>query len=293
MEKHEWEKDKQRRKFEAIRSKNIVPEELLEIVFRVSELVMEARRNVSGIEPVDVDLTPPDKHQLGKPLLERARFPFDREQAERLFGDVMQVLENADGHLAESVKTVRDAMADGSLSFDQAVDRFLKNDEQYFRDFAEKTPKASKLLNFLVHTSLTPSLERVAENLAGRVSEKFWDHGTCPICGSLPYIGRLKEKEGYRYLSCSFCHADYRVKRIYCPFCGERDQAKLVYFEAEGEPGFRVDVCKTCNMYIKTVDFRQFDRISIPLLDDLESVVLDILAQNQGYSRATVSGFGF
>ena len=39
--------------------------------------------------------------------------------------------------------------------------------------------------------------------------------------------------------------------------------------------------------------FRQLDRPSLPLLDDLESIALDIRAQNQGLARPVLSAWGF
>lgn len=78
-----------------------------------------------------------------------------------------------------------------------------------------------------------------------------------------------------------------------CVFCGERDQAKLPFFTVEEEPGFRVDTCATCKRYIKTIDFRNLDRVAVPLLDDLDSLALDMVATREGYGRATLSGWGF
>ena len=68
---------------------------------------------------------------------------------------------------------------------------------------------------------------------------------------------------------------------------------KLEFFEAREEPGFRVDTCRTCNMYIKTTDFRKMDRNGLPLVDDLESLPLDIRAQKENFKRATLSAWGF
>ncbi|WP_394699668.1 formate dehydrogenase accessory protein FdhE [uncultured Pseudodesulfovibrio sp.] len=116
--------------------------------------------------------------------------------------------------------------------------------------------------------------------------------GTCPICGSLPLISSLKEKEGFRHATCSFCRHEYRIKRIACPVCGEDDQKKLTFFTVDEEPGFRVDVCESCKTYIKTIDFRNLDRIAVPVLDDLDSLALDYVAAGQGYKRATTFRLG-
>jgi len=44
---------------------------------------------------------------------------------------------------------------------------------------------------------------------------------------------------------------------------------------------------------MKTTDFREVDKISIPALNDLESLPLDFVAVKEGYSRGTLSVWGF
>ena len=78
-----------------------------------------------------------------------------------------------------------------------------------------------------------------------------------------------------------------------CPFCNEKKEACFEYFTVKEQPGFRVDVCKTCNMYTKTIDFREMDKKHLPIFDDLESLTLDIMARNEGYNRPTLSAWGF
>ena len=77
------------------------------------------------------------------------------------------------------------------------------------------------------------------------------------------------------------------------PFCLEEDAKKLDYFTAENEPGYQVHVCRSCKSYIKITDFREFfGRESIPALDDLESLPLDIAAQNEDFHRVAPSEWG-
>ena len=92
---------------------------------------------------------------------------------------------------------------------------------------------------------------------------------------------------------CSYCRTTFRAKRIQCPFCLEEDAKKLDYFTTENEPGYQVHVCRSCKSYIKIADFREFfGRESIPALDDLESLPLDIAAQNEDFHRVAPSEWG-
>lgn len=57
--------------------------------------------------------------------------------------------------------------------------------------------------------------------------------------------------------------------------------------------GYQVHVCRSCKSYIKIADFREFfGRESIPALDDLESLPLDIAAQNEDFHRVAPSEWG-
>ncbi len=150
------------------------------------------------------------------------------------------------------------------------------------------------MVSFLVHASLAPAVEALAAGLAGRIpADRIWTHGHCPVCGSLPLMSSLRDKEGRRFATCSFCLADYRVRRLGCCFCGEEDQNKLVFYDTPDAPGYRIDACEQCKNYIKTADFRALDKASVPSLDDLESLPLDYLAMERGYARPTLSAWGF
>lgn len=94
--------------------------------------------------------------------------------------------------------------------------------------------------------------------------------------------------------TCSYCRTTFRAKRIQCPFCLEEDAKKLDYFTTENEPGYQVHVCRSCKSYIKIADFREFfGRESIPALDDLESLPLDIAAQNEDFHRSRLPSGGY
>ncbi|WP_027367974.1 formate dehydrogenase accessory protein FdhE [Desulfocurvibacter africanus] len=289
---YDTEKRRLERKLAAVEKKGFLPKELLDMVGRTARLQLEAQREVRVEVPTD--LGDAMRAALGAPLLPRAEFGCDREQALRLFGELLSVTADAGGALADASATVRKAVEEDALDPDEALSRFLAGDEAFFQEWGQKTPGAPRLLSFLVQASLTPSLRATAEAVADRAKlDVARNNGHCPICGSLPFIGSLREKEGYRYLSCSFCHSDYRAKRLACAYCGEDNQQHLEYFESADEPGYRVELCHSCKRYVKTADFRNFDRLCVPGLDDLESLALDIRAVEEGYSRPTLSAWGF
>lgn len=286
------ELDRLERKLKALRQKEYIPDALLEIVARTAAIQLESRAAVKVSLPAGI--TAAEAHLQGAPLLERDAFPYDREQAAHVFGRLLSMMRGAGGQLAAGAEQVRAAMETGELKLDDAFAAILRDDQAWQTAWAERMPDAPSLVRFLALGSIAPSLEAISVLLAGRRdTQSVWQHGHCPHCGSAPLISRLIGKEGARHHTCSFCRHEYRAARIQCPFCLETASDKLEYFSAEGEPGFQVHVCRSCDSYIKTVDFREFDRVSIPVLDDLESLTLDILARQQGFERPTPSAWGF
>ncbi|BCS89742.1 formate dehydrogenase accessory protein FdhE [Pseudodesulfovibrio sediminis] len=281
-------------KITQLKKKSYISTELIDLLEAVAAQQLEARAESEVTLPGIEHFASPEAVLQGVPLLGREDFPIDKPQAEKLLGTFITLLVDMGGPLGDGARAVREALDSNDLTSDELFQKFLEDDHKFFAPWAERMPEAPRTLSFLAFASLSPSLEAVGAQLAPNLPEvKVNPVGTCPICGSLPLISTLREKEGFRHCTCSFCRHEYRVKRIACPVCGEEDQKKLTFFTVEEEPGFRVDVCDTCKTYIKTIDFRDLDRIAVPILDDLDSLALDYVAAGQGYKRATLSAWGF
>ena len=136
-------------------------------------------------------------------------------------------------------------------------------------------------------------------SLAGRIlrkqhdSKKGYVHEHCTVWGNQPLIGKLDGKEGLRMHTCSFCSFEFRVPRLGCPFCLASESEGSEYYVSSDEPGYLLNVCDSCKNYFKLGDFREFDRYWQPMLDDLASITLDLYARQMGYTRPTLSGWGF
>ncbi len=275
-----------------IRGKECLPADLLDLLGTVAreQAVAQATAKVdlpSGLAPADEVLQ-------GRALVDRESFPFDRKQAIKLFGLFLSVAKKADDPLAAAAGIIATACDTDELDISTLFGRVLDDDADYFSTWAKRTPDAPQTLYFLAYAAMSPSLAASAALLAKSLPEaKSWHAGTCPVCGSLPLISQLRDKEGVRLATCSFCRHEYRVRRLACIVCGESDLAKLTYFTVDEEPGFRVEVCASCKTYVKTIDFREMDRKAMPEFDDLDSLALDFVAREQGYMRPTLSAWGF
>jgi len=281
-------------KFSLIRAQEILPEELIALVERVMPLQRQAKAEATLVLPPQEACATPEAMFAGNPLLLREHFPFDLKQALGLIPALLDLLAASGGEAANAAKTLRQALASGELNPEAALRAQMAGDDALFATWRERLPGSPRALDFLATSALSPSLSRAAEQLAPLLPENLpHEHGHCPLCGSLPLISLLRDKEGKRFGVCTFCGHEYRLRRIACAYCDEGDQNKLKLFRVAEYPGVRVDVCETCNMYIKTLDFRGLDQPLLPALDDMASVALDVLAQQQGYKRPTLSAWGF
>lgn len=112
--------------------------------------------------------------------------------------------------------------------------------------------------------------------------------GRCPACNRPPLVSILREDKSAetvrRTLLCSGCLGEWDFPRVVCPECREERPEKLPRFTAEEIPWIRVEACELCRKYLKSVDLSKHPEAD-PLVDDLGSTPLDIIARERGYSK--------
>jgi FdhE protein len=96
-------------------------------------------------------------------------------------------------------------------------------------------------------------------------------------------MAKLAARGGQRRLGCGLCQTEWVYARTGCLFCGESRPDNLPQFHLDGDRARRVDACRTCRNYLKTVDERELRRPAQLLVEDIVTAHLDILAQQQGY----------
>ena len=289
-------------KLASLRGRDWMPDELLALIEQTSQIQLRACAAMAAAPfalPEEKVASETARLQ-GAPLLSPEDMPLPGRRGALVFRKLLDMLRRRGDSLGVCAQEIHKALARktrsaGSLRPDHAFAALLRNDTAFFESWAARLPDAPALLRFLALSSLTPAFTRLHEALADRLStNEIWPHGHCPLCGSLPLIGKLAGKEGFRLHSCSLCRLEYRAPRLGCPFCQEQRSDKLGVLTADTQPGYGVYVCRTCKTYIKLADFREYaGRVSLPVLDDLESLPLDMLARQQGWTRRTASAWGF
>jgi len=117
----------------------------------------------------------------------------------------------------------------------------------------------------------------------------------CPFCGGVPQLSMLHGggplEGGGRALLCATCLTVWPFRRVLCAYCGEEDEHKLGYFQAEQYDHLRVDACETCRRYMKTIDLTRLG-IAVPLVDEVAGAALDVWAREQGYEKIELNLVG-
>jgi FdhE protein len=226
----------------------------------------------------------------GLPLLGREGFALDLEGAQRLFYAISAVGQSATTKMGDEIPRIMEAAEAGELDLRALLSKHY--DELHLGREAERCGLDKGILAFLVQASIKPSVIVQMEQLRDALDLESWLRGECPLCGSAPQMGQLRDEGGKRYLQCSFCGCQWRWERIACPSCNNKAMDSLHYLYSEEEEAYRVDLCDQCKGYIKTVDARKLDYEPFIDLEDIVTIHLDILAVEKGYRRSASTPWG-
>ncbi|HSJ64216.1 MAG TPA: formate dehydrogenase accessory protein FdhE [Gemmatimonadaceae bacterium] len=120
---------------------------------------------------------------------------------------------------------------------------------------------------------------------------RSWTNGYCAMCGAWPAFAEVRGLERERRARCGRCAYEWRFDVLRCPFCGEREHAQLASLVIEGDETRRIDTCKTCGGYLKSVATLMAvpdDRVAVR---DAETVELDLVAADRGLTRPAERAF--
>ena len=255
--------------------------ELLEILEEILILREEYRRrtarDVFPVEPTHIAA----KITGGFPLVDFSSVAGDLAEPKEYFLALLEIAEKrSPGETAELARKIRE----GELDFNQLIQESFNPppaDEEALAD--EEIENTFDLIELFIEESLRPALERVVALHGEEVRTLDWREGYCPICGREPKIGEIRDDEGTRYLFCNQCGFEWSYRSVKCPFCGNEEQRTLAFFTIEEDERYRVDVCNECKRYIKIIDFRNTKEKADLDVEDIATLHLDMLANDEGY----------
>ncbi len=143
------------------------------------------------------------------------------------------------------------------------------------------------LLLTLAQNTLRPALRVWGRLLAPLARDAAWNKVTCFVCSAPATLAELQGNDQEKHLRCGSCGADWRFRRLQCPYCGNEDHKTLRYLYAENQRGkMHVEACDRCHGYHKVISsFTPTPAEMLPV-EDLATVHLDYIARQRGYMRA-------
>lgn len=114
----------------------------------------------------------------------------------------------------------------------------------------------------------------------------------CPVCASRP-VGSVVRIGGaqanLRYLLCALCGTEWNMVRVKCTSC--EDDKGVLYLTIDqdnrksADAPVRAEACDECKSYLK-IFYQEKDALLEPMADDLATLALDLLVDEQGYQRS-------
>lgn len=194
------------------------------------------------------------------------------------------------------VTRLLDAAGQRAAARSSALDPLALLETAVNHDAARLDPLAAALdldapaLGPLAQLAAAPLLQACGRALGPRVASGF-AHGHCPICGAWPTMAEVRGLERERHLRCGRCGGDWRIDALLCLYCAQQDHRRLVALvpESHGEAR-KVDACEECHGYVKILASLTAWPGDAVLLEDLDTVELDLAAQARGYARPAEPG---
>lgn len=173
-------------------------------------------------------------------------------------------------------------------------------DAYWFQDTGQPdSPDEAGAIDFFPKAFLQPYAAGLANGVRGDGKETGIDWkvaegiGVCPMCGAKAQVSVLRpESHGAsRTLLCSLCATEWRFKRVRCVSCGEEEFDRLLYHSTDQFPHVRLNLCETCHTYIKEVDLTK-ETQAVPVVDEIATIPLDIVAVERGYHKLELNLIG-
>jgi len=222
-----------------------------------------------------------------KPLLQLKGINIEKELYKEIFLDLLSFVAELRPETVPVMNTLRENVDE--LNFPAIIDEFIADDSAYFAKAAEELGVSEELFIFVLDHSLRPFLRIYASTYQEALANdefQSWNLPTiCPICGSKSHFSRLRTNDGRRFMFCDRCFSEWEARYLQCIYCGNNEPGSIKYMSIENDEAYQIYTCEKCKGYLKTYDERQSGKPTDLYIANIETIYLDMLAQEKGYTN--------
>jgi FdhE protein len=191
-----------------------------------------------------------------------------------------------------AAEKIRDAAASNALALDRLLTASLRRSEAGVREAIDGLGLNLPVTWYAAEVVTAPLANASRESLLAVSSAALasaiggWLHPRCLACGSAPAFAEVIA--GDRVLRCTYCAAAWTSTPDRCVHCGAMEERQVVVPDP-GRPGRRLELCRRCGGYLKTLDMERLTAFPLLAIEDLGSSDLDTAAAAHGYRRQPVA----
>lgn len=281
------------RRAEAVCKARPAYREVLEFYLRVFRRQIEWRDRVA-VRPEEIDADAARGCLArGSPLLECHSPGIAPASLIELWAEMKDVFRRGNDILRRAVETIDEAETDGRLVLAAWLPELRPHRPELTADAARSVGVDETVLATLSRATTLPHWERVSACWLPEGRTETWRRFACPLCGGPPALAETRAardgRDGLkpaarRWMHCPFCTSRSIVPSLSCPFCGSTAEGDARYLFTKDEPELRIDFCRSCRHYVKTVDGDRVGGAVHVGLELLTSSHLDVLAGEKNLS---------
>jgi len=225
--------------------------------------------------------------ESNNPIIGSVEFELDGGLYKEVYKELLVLIKEYRSETAAALDKILDNI--DQLDFSFLPIKLLEEDQKYFSELSARLEISNELLIFTIDHSLRPFLRLWAEPYYSAIAEddfRSWNFATiCPFCGTKSHISRLRATDGRRFMFCDRCFTEWETRNLYCVYCGNDNPDTIQYLAVENDTAYQVYTCEECKGYLKTFDERPKGMKTDLFIANVETIYLDILAQEKGYTN--------
>lgn len=182
----------------------------------------------------------------------------------------------------QSLEGMRFSVGEATELFDAEMDA----DDERLGAFSQRIGIDLETLRAVSSLFVMPMAHACRRTELAQEVARNWSDGYCACCSAWPAMAEVCGIERERRLACGRCGSNWAYDVLACAYCGSRDHSRLQSFVVDSDgTQSSVEACDVCRGYLKQVRVLTPTAPKEVLLQDLDSVDLDIVATERGYVR--------